>query len=149
MTRWVYDDGGRRLAGFRGEAGDCVARAIAIALEEPYAEVYRALANLNANTTRRLRDGRVELGARSARNGLAKQVYRQYLFRRGWTWTPTMKVGQGTTVHLRSEELPGGRIICKVSKHLVAVIDGVVHDTHDPTRDGTRAVYGYYSRADQ
>jgi hypothetical protein len=24
------------------------------------------------------------------------------------------------------------------------VIDGVIHDTHDPGRDGTRAVYGYW-----
>jgi len=30
------------------------------------------------------------------------------------------------------------------SKHYTAVIDGVIHDTHDPSRDGTRAVYGYY-----
>jgi hypothetical protein len=26
------------------------------------------------------------------------------------------------------------------------VIDGVVHDTHDPRRGGTRCVYGYYQK---
>ena len=33
---WVYDDGGRNAAGFRGKAGDCVARSIAIATRLPY-----------------------------------------------------------------------------------------------------------------
>jgi hypothetical protein len=31
-----------------------------------------------------------------------------------------------------------------VSKHYCAVIDGVIHDTSDPSRDGTRCVYGYW-----
>lgn len=30
------------------------------------------------------------------------------------------------------------------SKHLAAVVDGVLHDTYDCTREGTRCVYGYY-----
>jgi hypothetical protein len=28
--KWVYDDGGCKAAGFGGDAGDCVARSIAI-----------------------------------------------------------------------------------------------------------------------
>jgi hypothetical protein len=27
---------------------------------------------------------------------------------------------------------------------MCAVIDGVIHDTHNPDRDGNRCVYGYY-----
>ncbi len=56
-----------------------------------------------------------------------------------------MKIGQGCTVHLRADELPGGRLIVRVSRHMCAVIDGVIHDTHDPSRAGTRCVYGYWS----
>jgi hypothetical protein len=41
---FVYDDGGRRAAGYRGDAGDCVVRALAIASQVPYATVYTALA---------------------------------------------------------------------------------------------------------
>jgi len=26
------------------------------------------------------------------------------------------------------------------------VLDGVIHDTHDPSRGGRRCVYGYWSR---
>jgi hypothetical protein len=43
----VYNDGGRKAAGFKGDAGDCVTRAIAIASGRPYAEVYKRLAEGN------------------------------------------------------------------------------------------------------
>ena len=49
-------------------------------------------------------------------------------------------------MHLTASDLPSGRLIVAVSRHLVAVIDGVIHDTHDPSRGGTRCVYGYFSR---
>jgi hypothetical protein len=65
---WVYNDGGREAAGYKGAAGDCVVRAIAIATGKSYQEVYNA----------------------------------------------------------------------------ITVIDGVVNDTFDPSREGTRCVYGYY-----
>ena len=62
----------------------------------------------------------------------------------GWAWRPTMKFGEGCRVHLRADELPEGRLICNLSKHYAAVIDGVLHDTHKDDRDGTRCVYGYW-----
>jgi hypothetical protein len=34
--KWIHNDGGRADAGFRGETGDCVTRAIAIATGKPY-----------------------------------------------------------------------------------------------------------------
>ena len=37
---WVYDDGGRKAAGFRGKAGDCVTRSIAIATRLPYSDIW-------------------------------------------------------------------------------------------------------------
>jgi hypothetical protein len=38
---------------------------------------------------------------------------------------------------------PRGRIVVAVTKHMVAVLDHVVHDTWDCWR-GRRRVYGYY-----
>ena len=29
---------------------------------------------------------------------------------------------------------------------MVCVIDGVIHDNHNPSRGGTRCVYGYYQK---
>ena len=40
----VKDDGGRTAAGYKGRAGDCVARSISIATGLPYNEVYARLA---------------------------------------------------------------------------------------------------------
>jgi hypothetical protein len=56
-----------------------------------------------------------------------------------------MQIGSGCKVHLRDGELPTGRLVVFVSKHYTAVIDGVIHDTYDPSRAGTRCVYGYFS----
>jgi hypothetical protein len=139
--KFIYDDGGRATAGYRGEGGDCVTRSIAIATGKPYQEVYDAL---NAFGDKE-RTGKRKRGKSSARNGVHKDTTRRYLETLGWKFTPTMAIGQGCNVHLRDGELPPGRLIVSVSRHLTAVIDGVIHDTHDPSRDGTRCVYGYFT----
>lgn len=148
--RHVYDDGGRAAAGFKGDTGDCVVRAIAIAAEMDYQTVYDAI-NVEALTEfdRRGRLGRKAKAGQgsSARTGVHKPTVRQYLERLGWFWTPTMAIGSGCKVHLRANELPEGRLIVAVSKHLVAVIDRVIHDTHDSSRSGTRCVYGYWRQS--
>jgi hypothetical protein len=142
---WVYDDGGRAAAGFRGDANDCVTRAVAIAFRLPYRDVYEALADLQAGAKYRGRGGVTRTKRRSARDSVLKRIYKPYLADLGAVWTPTMGIGTGCRVHLRADELPAGRLIVEVSKHVVAVIDGVVHDTHDQTREGTRCVYGYWT----
>jgi hypothetical protein len=138
---WVYDDGGRKAADYKGSTGDCVVRAIAIATELGYQNIYDAVNEFSKDerVTKRMRGGRS-----SSRTGVHKKTSRKFLTELGWTWTPTMGIGTGTTVHLRDGELPMGRLIVACSRHYVAVIDGVIHDTADPSRDGTRAVYGYY-----
>jgi len=80
----------------------------------------------------------------SPRNGNHRNVFHDYILSLGFDWVPTMKVGAGCQVHLRRNELPHGALIVKVSKHLTAVIDGVIFDTHNPSRGGSRCVYGYY-----
>jgi len=149
--RWQYDDGGRSAAGYKGSTGDCVTRAIAIASGLPYQAVYDAL-HVGTKVDRalmaklELRYGPNAKRHASPREGVFRKVYEPFLKDLGWTWTPTMSIGSGCQVHLLRDELPSGRLICKVSKHLVAVIDGVIYDTHDCSREGTRAVYGYYSK---
>ncbi len=139
---WVYNDGGRKAAGFRGETSDCVTRSIAIATGESYKTVYDTI-NLLAENFERPRGTKKRS---SARTGVYKPTYKLYLESIGWDWTPTMKIGTGCQVHLRSEELPDGVLIVSVSKHLTVVKDGVIHDTHDCSRGGTRCVYGYWRK---
>lgn len=146
---WVYDDGGREAAGFVGTTGDCVCRAIAIATQMPYREVYK-LINSYGKQERpdRKRKGNSFNGHRSsARTGVYTETTRKIMAKLGWVWHPLMTIGSGCTTHLRKEELPSGRIICKVSRHCVAVIDGVIHDTYDCSREEGRCVYGYYAMA--
>jgi hypothetical protein len=148
----IIDDGGRAAAGFTGRSGDCVCRSIAIVTGKPYREVYDAL----FTGIRELAQGRGRAAKRAARgngrrgttprNGVNRKVYDAYLKSLGYQWTPTMRIGSGCTIHLRPDELPDGRLIVRTSKHITAVIDGVIHDMHDPSRDGTRCVYGYYRK---
>ena len=149
---FIQSDGGRAAAGFRGEAGDCATRAIAIALGLPYRQVYEELQDrqrlwLRTGRPSKAKRAMLAKSSSSVRNGTAKAVITDFLSDRGWIWTPTMHVGRGTQVHLRADELPAGRLICRLSRHVAAVVDGVLHDTHDCSRDGCRAVYGFYSES--
>lgn len=136
---YKFNDGGRQAAGYKGSAGDCVCRAISIAAGLDYDEVYQALSEGNAKERKGNRK-------RSARNGIhtTRKWFKDYMVSLGFTWVPTMQIGSGCKVHLKADELPAGRLVCNVSKHMCAVIDGVLHDTHDCSRDGTRCVYGYW-----
>jgi len=136
---YVYNDGGRKEAGFKGDAGDCVTRSIAIAAELPYIDVYN---ELNVRTRAARKSG----NRAGARTGIPKSVWKSYLEELGWTWTATMGIGTGCKVHLRGSELPEGRLIVRCTRHLVAVIDGEIHDTHDSSHDGSRCVYGYWRK---
>ena len=132
---WVPDDGGRGGTGRRGDAGDCVVRALAIASGVPYEEVYESMAAGEAARGK----------PRSARNGVAPKVYKAWLAAHGWVWTPKMAIGSGCTVHCAVGEVPAaGRLVLRLSGHLVAIIDGRIHDTSDPSRGGTRCVYGWW-----
>mgnify|MGYP006413036409 CR=1 FL=1 len=134
------NDGGRHIY-FRGvAAGDCVTRAIAIATRQDYLDVYDAL-----NILSKIERPRGHRKRSSASNGMHKATSKRYMRDLdGWEWQPTMGIGTGCRVHLREDELPKGRLIVSVTKHWCAVIDGVVHDTGDPCRGGTRCVYGYW-----
>lgn len=140
---WVYNDGGRAEAGFKGQTGDCVCRAIAIVTGKPYREVY----DLINEYGKRERTGKRKKSVSSARTGVYPATIRKIMKDLGWEWHPTMSIGSGCKVHLKADELPAGRIMVSVSRHECAVIDGVIHDTYDPSRDEGRCVYGYYSRA--
>jgi len=141
--KFVNDDGGRAASGFVGTTGDCVTRAIAIATQRPYQEIY----DLVNQFAKRERTGKRKKGRSSARSGVYKGTTAKIMKHLGWVWVPTMTIGSGCKVHLRDGELPLGRLVVSVSKHLVAVIDGVIHDSHDPSRDGNRCVYGYWMEA--
>ena len=130
QMKWIYDDGGSS-----SNKRDCVTRAIAIATGIPYAVVAARINHLADE---------VYFDGSDSKHGVSKQLYKDYLRSLGWQFTATMGIGTGCKVHLRDGELPMGRLIVSVSRHLVAVIDGVIHDRVDCSRRGTRCVYGYW-----
>ena len=131
FMEWEYDDGGRSEGGYRGSCGDCGVRACAIATGKQYREVYKALF--------------VSAG-KSPRDGVSPKAVGKFLEANGFIWTPTMSVGQGCKVHVRRDELPAGILVLRLSRHYAAVRNGVLRDTYDCSRGGTRCVYGYWIR---
>jgi len=135
-----FNDGGRSKAGFKGFTTDCFCRAVAIGSDRPYKEVYEELIEF-AKTERKSK----KRSSRShPRTGFYRETAKRYLISNGWSWVPLMGIGTGCTVHLKEGELPEGVLICSLSKHYTVVDNGVIQDTHDPSRNGTRCVYGYF-----
>lgn len=125
-----YDDGGRSKYFTASKVGDCVTRAIAIATGRDYKEVYNEITKIVGYTPR---------------NGVQHKDMKRVMEHFGGSWVSIMGIGTGCKAHLDTNEIPmTGKIVCKVTKHVVAVIDGVIHDTFDCSRCGTRCVYGYW-----
>lgn len=130
---YKYNDGGRSKYFKALKVRDCVTRAIAITSGRDYKEVYELVHKATGKT---------------ARNGVfTKSVkFKRLMAELGYTWTSCMGIGTGCTTHLKEGEIPmTGRIICLVSGHWAAVVDGVLNDNHDCSKGGTRCVYGYWT----
>lgn len=141
--QFAFDDGGRAAAGYKGQTGDCGVRAAAIVTGRPYQEIYDRVIEL----ARRERMTKRNRRRSHPRTGISVPTYRKLMAGYGFTWIPAMGIGTGCTVHLADGEVPMDRlIVCRVSKHFVAVVHGVIRDTGDPSRDGTRCVYGWWER---
>ena len=139
--KFVYNDGGRSKYFKAKNVNDCVVRAICNASGKDYKEVYDAIAELSKNE----KLGRRKRGVSSPRNGVYKNTYKKYIENNlGLKWVSLSGIGKGITTHLNEQELPNkGTYILKVSKHLTCWKDGILIDTYDCSRRGTRAVYGY------
>jgi hypothetical protein len=146
---WVYNDGGFSTSGLtkhRRKYGSPVVAAIAIAEQRPYAEVYDELRHAQFDFLWRARSKRKKEHSGDPHHGVFVEVFKPYLLDRGWEWTPTMGIGTGVTMHLDYEEIPDLPLfIARISKTLVCVVNGVAQYTWDPSRDGSRAMYGYFS----
>ncbi len=136
--KYKRNDGGRKKAGWAGKnAGDCVPRAIAIALEMDYRDVRRKLDRLTKEMTGGF--------TTTTNNGTSSPVYHRYLADVGWK--PVLTKG----AYLK--DLPqSGTYIAIMSSHVATVINGTLHDAWDSrkcrrTKCGSPKLLGYYEKA--
>ena len=132
LMEYIYNDGGRSKY-FKGKAEDCVCRAISIASNRDYKEVYDSL--------------KKALG--TPRNGVftTNKAFKDWMVANGFVWTPCSGIGVKTSVHFIEGELPKGRLVCSVANHYVAVVDDKVYDTWDSRYNSfneVRRIYGYW-----
>ena len=130
---YIYSDGGRSNY-FKGNTGDCVCRAIAIASGRDYKDVYNSL--------------KKAIGG-SPRNGVYtnKPNFKRWMTENGFEWVSCAGIGKKIAVHFVEGELPKGKMVCSVAKHYVAVVDNIVYDTWDSRYNcfgELRRIYGYW-----
>ena len=126
-----YDDGGRKAAGYKTVArGDCAPRAIAIALGLDYKKVLSDLYKLCGTS----------YGGSHPSQGTPDAIITRYLKKKGWIYVPVDQ-----TLRFRRDNLPKRkRMIVAIPRHVAAVMDGVLHDTWESTKNGDALILGYW-----
>ena len=119
---FVYDDGGRAAAGYKGSAGDCVVRAFCILTGADYAEAYREFAYAQSVL------GEEKRRRRSARNGIDNRPMANVFERHGLR---RIKLGRGVKPTWAEAHERYGDCIVRTRGHVSAIVAGVVRDTHD------------------
>jgi hypothetical protein len=132
MIAFEKDDGGRRKDYGPGKGrklakqGDCVVRAISIALGQGYRDTLGELCVLA-----------IEMGG--IPNG--ERVYETYLAAKGWERQRPLRGGDGAMIRVRDFSLfaelkygpqaKGWSYLVSTTSHLSAVVDGTLRDTWD------------------
>lgn len=129
-------DGGRADAGFTGKrVGDCVTRAIAICLDKPYGDVRKDLMQIQREWIKKSRSLAAKETKRtsggSVRNGVFREVYTPYLEDHGYKRKGLQTIGSSFRAKPVKSDVPSGRVILKMRRHLAACIDWVLHDKYD------------------
>ena len=146
-----YHDGGRSMY-FKGNAGDCVVRAISISTNTDYKVIYDELYQLNKDY-KKSRNNKVskKMKSGSPRNGNFKKVYHDYILGKGYRYVPLIKFGSKERTRLDQLSKLKNIIVC-INNHIMTMKDGIVYDTWD-TRysywEGVKAirtVNAYYER---
>lgn len=113
MVRRRVSDGGRQAFGYESEKNDCSVVALSHALDITYEEAYKML------------DG----AGRRKNKGWYTIEFFQYCGFNGWKHETTKFArGKRPTEMEFAESHPKGRFLVYTEGHLIAVVDGVIHD---------------------
>ena len=134
MIDYRYNDGGRAAAGFRGDTGDCVVRAIAIAGAYDYRHVYDVMAEAmkaagysrsgNAYILRENRRRQPRRRGQPKARDIQHAVIREF----GFVKVPFERGPRPTYTEAHATH---GTCIVKTTRHVAALRDGALQDTFD------------------
>lgn len=134
---YIYNDGGRSVAGFSSQSvRDCVTRAIAIATGRDYRTVYDEINKIGWDVGGR---------ANAARLGVPYEAFEAYMRQIGWQYVP-MPTTSSKRVNLVSLAPIEGTVIIDLKGHAVASVEGVLHDSYNTleSKYARRIVQGYF-----
>lgn len=120
---WVLSDGGRSQSKRSAQKNDCTVRALAIARGLPYDEAYDILKDAGRKCSRGF-------------------DFVRWIATQPWATKIAFPAAKGQRRMTPAQfciDHPRGTFILRVSKHVFAVVDGVVHDTFENRPD--RCVY--------
>ena len=133
MIEYIYDDGGRKAAGYKGDTGDCAVRAIAIAADADYQHVYKAMcdamqehgyvASGNAYRQKRKDGGKRKRGQLNGKQ-VQQEVMAQFGFRK-------VTLGAGERPTYTEAHARYGNCIVSTTRHVCALKGGALRDTFD------------------
>ena len=136
MTNFIINDGGRADAGFKGRAKDCVVRAVAIATGGNYRTVYKEVNAMGL---------RIDGVKSCARTGVPLNTLNEFMKQAGFEYVVLPQTFKDRT-NLANYIAPSGNVVIDLAGHVVASIDGVLHDIGNTraSKYGRRIVRGYF-----
>jgi len=154
--QFKFNDGGRSKY-FKGETGDCVTRAIAIATNEDYMTIYDQFFIRNklyseTKKTKIAKQMKSRSNGLSPRNGIYKEIYHKYLLDNGWKYISLVKFGSKERTKLDQLTHLDNIIVC-IPRHIMCMKKGVVNDIGDTrysywenreVKKAIRTVNGYF-----
>jgi len=131
MNTWIKTDGGLRASRFKSKAkrADCVVRAISIATQKPYEEVFDELLDLSKQT------------------GFfpnADQTWELYIKNLGWNKNKPQRNQRGDLIRLVKFNSLNKTSIVKTRIHLVTIKHNVIMDAFD---NKYSIAYSYYTKS--
>lgn len=127
---FIFSDGGRQAAGFKGVSGDCAVRALSIATGLEYRHSMKLIKEFAA---------RGKQGNKAIAKGVYKEDLDALLRSLGWTWKTAPKFTGRKAMY---SDIPGIAIV-RMARHYAAVLDGELHDSWDSSG---KMVYGYWTK---
>lgn len=142
MDLWyIKDDGGRKLAGYKGTTRDCVLRATCIFFDVDYQITYKLL-NKFCKPFNEENIGRYKKSG--SRVGVSNLLTPNWFESFGLVYVPILRTKHQRYKRANLKDLPElkkGKYILNMRKHVACVKDGILYDSWDSRNN---VVYGYY-----